>query len=293
MSFINKSANFSQANLLKSGIVKDLLTSYNKFYISQTNSSCCLGKTNYIVPNNSKKFYLLISHNSRIQKQENFNLLYFFTDSLTNETIQKNKLEKNILTDFFMEINNLFTKEYLIEGYLYTDTDSSNISNFHFLITDILFINGEIVNCDYTLRYALINEHFLPILQKLNRLNDHLTISIHPVFEESNGSIVKVFLKNFHFASQINSLEVISSFKKTRKILTDKNSIEEKIISKTNLSDIYNVTNSLTNNSEGILYVKSLKVSKELKNKFQNTQNDSIKLKCQFNTQFNKWEPLF
>jgi hypothetical protein len=293
MSFINKSANFSQANLLKSGLVKDLLTSYNKFYLSQTNSSCCLGKTNYIVPNNSKKFYLLISHNSRIQKQENFNLLYFFTDSITNEIIQKNKLEKNILTDFFMEINHIFTKEYLIEGYLYTDTDSSNISNFHFLISDILFINEQIVNCDYTLRHALINEHFLPILQKLNRLNDHLTISIHPVFEESNSSIIKVFLNNFHFASQINSLEVISSFKKTRKILTDKNTIEEKIISKTNLSDVYNVTNSLTNNPEGILYVKSLKISKELKNKFQNTQNDTIKLKCQFNTQFNKWEPLF
>lgn len=293
MSFINKSANFSQANLLKSGVVKDLLTSYNKFYLSQTNSSCCLGKKNYIVPNNSKKFYLLISHNSRIQKQENFNLLYFFTDLLTNEIIQKNNLEKNILTDFFMEINLLFTKEYLLEGYLYTDTDSSNISNFHFLITDILFINEEIVNCDYTMRYALINEHFLPILQKLNRLNDHLTISIHPVFEESNGSIVKVFLNNFHFASQINSLEVVSSFKKTRKILTGKNTIEEKTISKTNLSDVYNVTNLSTNNHEGILYVKSLKISKELRNKFQNTQNDTFKLKCQFNTQFNKWEPIF
>lgn len=291
MSFINKSVNYSQANLLKGGLVKDLLTSYNKFYLSQSTNNCCLGKTSFIIPNNSKKFYLLISHNSRIEKPENYNLLYFFTDSQTNKILEQNKLEKNVLTDFFMEIDGVFKKEYLLEGYLYTATNSSNISNFHFLITDILFVNGEIVNCDYSLRYALINEHFLPLMKKMNRLNDHLTISIHPVFEESkSSSIVKLFLNNFYFASQVNSFEVVKSFHKTRKSIIQKDSTEEKLITKTAQSDVYNVTNNSTNNNEGILYVKSIKISKQLKELL--FQKETIKIQCKFNIQFNKWEPL-
>jgi hypothetical protein len=294
MSFINKSVNYSQANLLKGGLVKDLLTSYNKFYLSQTSNNCCLGKTSYIIPNNSKKFHLLISHNSRIEKTENFNLLYFFTDSNTNKILQKNKLEKNVLTDFFMEIDLVFKNEYLVEGYLYTDTNnSSNISNYHFLITDILFINEHIVNCDYSLRHALINEHFFPLIHKLNRLNDHLTISIHPVFEESNSSIVKVFLDNFCFSSQLNSFETINSFKKIQKTLVNKNSIEEKLITKTQQSDVYSVTDITSNNNQGILYIKSIKISKQLKELFAKEKKDTYKIKCQFNIQFNKWEPLF
>lgn len=292
MSFIDKSANFSQANLLKTGLVKQLLNSYNKFYLSQTNSSCCLGKTSYIIPNNSKKFYLLISHNSRIEKTENFNLLYFFTDSQTTKILQENKLEKNISSEFFVEIDNIFKNEYLVEGYLYNGTNSSNISNYHYLITDILFINEQIVNCDYSLRHALINEHFLQLLQKTNRLNDHLTISIHPMFEESNTSIIPVFLNNFYFASQVNSFEIVRSFKKNRKIIQNKEKNEKKLITKTNQSDVYTVTDINTNNNCGILYVKSILISKELKNKFKNEKNDSIKINCKFNVQFNKWEPL-
>lgn len=292
MSFINKSVNYSQIDLLKTTVVKNLLSSYNKFFLSKLNSNCSLGQSSFVVPNNSKKFYLFISHNSRIEKTDNFNLLYFFTDNETNKLFEENKLEKNILSDFFMEIDLTFNCEYLVEGYLYSEGASSNISNYCFLITDILFIGEQIVDCDYGFRYSLINEHFLPIIHKLSRLNDHLTISIHPMFEESNTSIVKVFLDNFQFGSQVNSFETISNFKKTRKTIVNKVNIEEKLITKTNQSEVYSVSELKTNNNQGILYISSIKISKQMKKLF--TEKDIVcKLKCKFNTQFNKWEPIF
>ena len=290
MSFINKSVQFSQTDLLKTTIVRQLLTSYNKFFLSKTNS--CIGNVPFIIPNNSKKFYLFVTHNNRIDKTENYNLLYFFPDKETTKTLQVNKLEKNISTEFFMEIDLVFKSEYLLEGYLYTANNSSNISNYSFLITDILAINNEIVDCDYSLRYAIINEHFLSKVQNLSRLNDHLSISIHPIFEESNTSIIKIFMNNFRFSSQVNSFEIVNNFKKIRKPIENTISIDDKLITKTSQIDVYNVTDIKTNNNQGILYINSIKTSKIMKNLIQVNDNQYCKIKCKFNPQFNKWQPL-
>jgi hypothetical protein len=51
------------------------------------------------------------------------------------------------------------------------------------------------------------------------------------------------------------------------------------------------VFNSDTNNNEGILYVKGINESKQLKNMFKDKK--TIILKCSWNVTFSKWQPIF
>lgn len=297
MSFINKSVNYSQIELLKTKVLKGILSNYNKIIHEIRNSK--FNKESFVVPNNNKKFYLLITHNSNINKTDNYNVLYFFPDKVTVDYLSENKLQANKVSEFFIEIDYIFPFECLVEGYLYEADKSSNISNQCFLITDILSIkkNTEqehfVIKSDYSVRYSVINELFLELLPKMSCLNNHLSISIHPVFQEThtkNNSIVKVFMKNFIFHSQLTCIETISSFQKTRKIIDNSTLIENKIITKTDLSDVYTVRDVKSNNDQGILYVKTIEISKYLKKQFNST--NTITLPCQFNSHFNKWQPI-
>lgn len=298
MSFINKSVNYSQIELLKSNVLKDILFNYNQTMneIKQLKFK----RDSFIIPNNNKKFYLLITHNSKINKTDNYNILYFFPDKTTIQSANSNKLQANKVSEFFVEIDYLFPFECLVEGYLYEADKSSNISNNCFLITDILSIKKDneqqhlIVKSDYAMRYSIINELFLHLVPKMSCLNNHLTISIHPVFEEistKNNSIIKVFMKNFVFHAQLNCIETISFFQKKRSVIDNSSIIENKRIIKTTLSDVYEVRNINTNDNEGILYVKNMAISKYLKQQFQ-SQIEYISLPCQFNSHFNKWQPI-
>jgi hypothetical protein len=189
MSFINKSVNYSQIELLKTKVLKDILSEYNR-HIYKMNSSK-FNQQSFIVPNNNNKFYLLITHNSKINKTDNYNVLYFFPDKVSIDYMSQNKLQANKMSEFFVEIDYVFPFECLVEGYLYEADKSSNISNQSFLITDILSVkkqnhqNHFIVTSDFPVRYSLINELFLGLIPKISCLNNHLSISIHPVFEES------------------------------------------------------------------------------------------------------------
>ena len=55
-------------------------------------------------------------------------------------------------------------------------------------------------------------------------------------------------------------------------------------------SDVYNIYDVVTNNYQGILYIKGIKQSKEMKRLLLN--KDKIKLQCKFNNDFKKWEPV-
>jgi hypothetical protein len=53
------------------------------------------------------------------------------------------------------------------------------------------------------------------------------------------------------------------------------------------------VLNISSKESDGILYVKGIKESKKLKELFKKSETKYIKLTCEYNKSFNKWQPIF
>lgn len=286
MSFVSKCVNYSQCFVLKNKILQPLLKMYNDFLLKQKISSdnFCLNKDintgislEFIIPNNNIKYYLFITNKSKLEtSKEKYNTLYFFPDT-------NNKFDYK-LTDFYLEIDERFKKDYLLEGYLYKNSDDK----LFFLITDILIINNDVVIVDYNMRLTIINEIIIDI--NLCDLNNHMNINLHPVFQKENENLIKIFKDNFIFKSDICSIESINNFIKIRYL--DRNDLEntDKIIEIGKYSDVYNIYDKVTNNYQGILYIKGLKQSKTMKNLLLN--KNKIILKCKFNNNFKKWEPI-
>jgi hypothetical protein len=261
------------------------------------------------------------------KSNQKYDILYFFPDQynnhddlLENRSFHDDLLEKNRSSDFYLEIDSFFDDEVLLEGYLYKSDDK-----YEYLLTDILVRNKEIVNVSFELRYSLLNE----IIQKIGReklmyLNNHMTINIHPVFDDENQNLVKIFKNNFIYNSQIQCLEKVCNFIKRRYIdnkhidnkhiedkhnkhidnkhiedkhnkhIEDKHNkhIDNKHIEKGKYTDVYNVYNYETNNFEGILYIKGISESKKMKLLFNNTYI-KVKINCIWNRVFSKWQPIF
>lgn len=286
MSFVSKCVNYSQCFVLKNKILQPLLKMYNDFLLKQkiSNDNFCLNKDintgvscEFIIPNNNIKYYLFITNKSKLETtKEKYNTLYFFPDS-------NNKFDYQV-SDFYLEIDERFKQDYLLEGYLYKRYDNK----LSFLITDILFINNDVIVADYNMRLTIINEIIMDI--NLCDLNNHVSINLHPIFQKENDNLIKVFKNNFIFKSDICCIESINNFIKTRYL--DRNDLEatDKIIEVGKYTDVYNVYDTLTNNYRGILYVKGLKQSKAMKNLLLN--KNRIVLQCKFNNDFKKWEPI-
>lgn len=295
MSFINKSVNYSQTILLKSLLLAPLLNQYNDFMLHDKNveRSNLFNQIDYtIIPNNNKKFYLLVCKKSDIENcKEDYNLLYFFPSHKTETFFNDNKLIKTSISDFFLEIKNTFNNKYLFEGYLYSTSNGSE-----FLITDILFKDDTLVNCDYKLRYNILNEIIMPIQKNLKNLNNHLNINLHPIFNISNENMIKIFKSNFIHYDELTSLEYINNF--TKYLKDEKQEIQtnleqntkQKHILKTNYADVYDVYDTENGNANGILYIKGVKESKFMKDKFKN--ESKILLNCNYNSNFKKWQPI-
>lgn len=288
--FIISSVNYSETNILKTKYLSNILQLYNQEILDES-KKLVDNAQQYIIPNNNNKYYLLIVNKNDITPNNvntKYKICYFFPENSNNHN-----------SDFYVEIDNYKTdfpnSNYLFEGYLY------NLDNQkHFLISDILAVDSKIIKCDYSLRYSLIYK--LIGNQHLNNLNGHLNINIHSIFDLNIDSydfnvqtsqIYNIFKNNFVFKDEISCIEFINeiSLNKKKEILQTNNLNEEKVITKGKYIDVYNVFNIETNNIEGILYVKGLKESKYLQNLFTNI--DSIKLNCQFNNQFKKWQPIF
>lgn len=292
MSFINKSVNYSQTNLLKTNFLSKCLQKINQC-ISSTNNIPSMSY--HIIPNNGKKYYAYVTdaanaNNGSGNDKNKFNLLYLFPDEATLQHYKDNKKETNQIIDFYLEIDWRFTKECLFEGYLYKSDHLYN--RYTYLITDILFLGDSIVNYDYISRYTLLNETISSIPKTLRYLNDHLTIGIHPVFNSDNENIVKIFMKNFLFKEDIHSIEhVYSSF--TKKLFIQKENKQEedteKKIKRTQYPDVYEVYHDKTGNPEGILYVKGISDSKYIKSLFL-SETHSVQHVCKYNGIFDKWE---
>lgn len=297
MTFLNKSVNYSQTTLLKSSILAPLLKNYNEFLLQSKGSSVVLNQDvntgisyDYIIPNNNNKYYLLVTKKSQLeQTNTNYNILYFFPDSYQCNLV---KDENELSKDFYLEIDNTFKNDFLLEGYLYKQDDK-----YEYLLTDILVKNNNVINVAYELRMTLLNEILLEITrEKLKQLNNHMTINIHPIFDMENENLVSIFKKNFIYKNEICSIERISKFQKTRYIeqafiSTNKITSSTKNITTTNYTDVYNVYNYTSNNFEGILYIKGISQSKHMKELFK--QNKILHLECTYNTKFFKWQPDF
>ena len=272
--------------VLKNKILQPLLEMYNNFLLKQkiSNDNFCLNKdinsgisSEFIIANNNIKYYLFITNKSKLETtKDKYNTLYFFPD-VTTEFDKK-------LSDFYLEIDERFKSDYLFEGYLYKRFDNK----LSFLITDVLIINNDIVMTDYATRLTIINEIIMD--NYLNNLNNNVNINLHPVFKKENENLIKIFKDNFIFKSDICCIELINNFIKTRYI--NKLDLEEteKVIEIGKYSDVYNIYDVVTNNYQGILYIKGIKQSKEMKRLLLN--KDKIKLQCKFNNDFKKWEPV-
>ena len=180
-----------------------------------------------------------------------------------------------------MEINNTFSEQILLEGYLY-----KKLEKYEYLLTDILIKNNTVVDLDYQKRYKLLNSIFLQIKPLLKELNNCMTINLHTIFNLENN-FLNVFKNNFKYKNDICCIEQVSNFKKKSFVENRYLDIEKKYIEKGNFTDVYNVFNYQTNNKEGILYVKGIKESRYIKTLFSNC--DRVLLDCEYNNKFNKW----
>lgn len=294
--FITSSVNYSETHVLKAKYLSSILELYNHAILSESKKLLQNDQT-YIIPNNNNKYYLFIMNKSDITPNgmnSKYKILYFFPDIHSFNT--NDIVTKHFKSDFYVEIDNYKTTlngiNYLFEGYLY------GYDKRHFLITDVLAIDSKIIQCDYSLRYALI--HKLIGNQNLDNLNGHLNIGIHSVFDIDSrmqdvhihtSQLFNMFKHNFIYKEEISCLDYINltSLKKHKEILQENIKDEIKIITKSKYIDVYHVYNKITNNSEGLLYVKGLKESKLL----QSMNFETIELQCSFNHTFKKWAPKF
>lgn len=297
MSFINNSVNYSQTMDLKTKILSPLLNLYNNFLLNNSVNQNLLNKDintglslDYLIPNNNKKYYLLITSKRNFENvKDNYNILYFFPDQSSINAFQDNKIIKNSIDDFFLETDNKFSDEYLFEGYLYKKNDK-----YSYLLTDILIKNSKVIDLNYDLRYTLLNEIILSIPRgSLNELNNNMTINIHPVFNPANENLIKIFKNNFIFQNELCSVEKITNTNKQQIFETLIYNESQKFIEIGKYTDVYNVFNYTSNNYEGILYVRGIKESKSLIELFKKSAGSRILLNCTYNQNFTKWQPIF
>lgn len=294
MSFIQKSANYSQICKVKNDIVIPKLVKYNNVMTNkQKEMDFIPNDTPFkIFPNNNKKYYVYITHKQLIDhSKEAYNILYFFPDQDSVAFYKANKVVQHSLSDFFVEINKRFDKEILLEGYVYI---KDNVR--HFLCTDILMINDDVVTLDHDTRWAFLHEYiFFNKYGSLQQLNHHITFEMHPYVLSSNLGLLMVFKENFEHKQELVCQEHVFDNKKQRQIpsqfLETKEPCQKKI-KKTQMADVYQVYSMNMNNEEGILYVQGLVDSQYLKHKFNSCTSDHIVLDCVFDQTRNKWKPI-
>lgn len=306
MSFVTKSANYSETDLLKTKFLKDVCknvvsivenfpnTKIN-FYKDRTENG--EADDEIYIPNNNKKYFLFMIKKKLLSNcDNNWNVLYFFPDHKTLQFYNNDKLNINNLSDFYIETNfNIPNISYcLFEGYLYKRNDNHS----HYLITDILHLekpnntNFSVLSLNYNSRFSLINELFINHNElSVKNINNHIDIGIHQIFSKSKKNMINVFKNNFIYKNEICCIETVKKdyFNKVSYI-EPSNKTQEKWIERNLKSpDIYNVYDINTMNNQGILYIKGIKESKHMIN--LTTGHDKIKINCKWNNIFNKWQP--
>ena len=164
--FIASSVNYSETNMLKTKYLSHILELYNQEMLEESRKLVD-NVQQYIIPNNNKKYYLLIVNKNDITPNNinsKYKICYFFPENYDNTT-----------SDFFVEIDNYKTtfphSNYLFEGYLYNINDQK-----HFLISDILAVDSKIIKCDYFEHHIIIILH-----QELNTIPTYPQLCINHI----------------------------------------------------------------------------------------------------------------
>lgn len=295
LSFINKSVNYSQTVLLKSKLAA-ALCSYNDHILSQGDNASVTdvdsAMSYYVIPNNGQKYYMYTMKKKALENtSDNYNIVYFFPDAQTEQAASDVKTQRFAVSDFCLEMNGLFGKEYLFEGYMYKGEGDAFQ---HFMITDLLVEGGTVVQVDYALRHALCHEIVHSNMQNLKIINNHMTIGIHPVFRcgiDTSESMVEIFKNNFMYKDSLKAIERVKNFDKALTVYNKHSTeVQRKRLRRGRYADVYEVFDVSDGNRQGILYVKGVRESKLLKAKFE--VEDTVTLDCRYNSTFNKWEPV-
>lgn len=277
--FLNNSVDYCEEYMIKKTLYKYIET-YNMFiYNYNSNLNLSDKESNIIIPNNNKKYYLFIQ-----KKNSKNTILFFFPDLISKKYFNDCLLLKNTIDEFFIECDVIFDEStYLLEGYLY-ESDGMK----HFLISDIIFKGETLIESCYEQRFNIVKTIFYNKLSVMQNLNNLLCIGIHNYINEQ---LLPVFLNNFKWKDQIICIEFINNFEKSKKFLSKKNQNNDQVLKKvvkSKTSDIYHVYDIKTNNCEGLLYINSIKTSKYIASLFK--ESEELKLECNFNSYFQKWQ---
>jgi hypothetical protein len=275
MSFINKSVNYSQTNLLKAKL-KDDLIKYNEYYknnIKYEHKGSLPNNYHVLLTNNNKYYMYSIKRKELENCKEETYILYFFKKTGNGKE-----------SEFYMEVDDIFNSSYLFEGYIYNKDC--------FLISDILVESNRVIEESYSNRQCKLNNI---IKYEYKNINNLMNINIHPVFKKDTvnniDSLLNIFKNNFVYNKELVAIEEIYEYEKIIKFT--ENNIENSIkrIVKGKIIDVYNVINVDTGDAEGILYIKGLKESKYFNDVFYIKNMETIEIECEFNKKFYKWSP--
>ncbi len=240
---------------------------YNKF---TANNATALYEHNlgiqkeYFIHNNNNKFYCFID------VKHNYNLLFVFS-----------LLDGKISQDFFIKTARIFHKPILLEGYMYTSKEEQCRT---FSVTDLLVYNRSVASGYYNQRYKDLCELITPEIvdSVLTNMDNKVSITIHKVCETANSGKVDV---------ESPYIEHVRGFYKANKryLALPSTEVTVKVVSKGKFSDVYNVQDSATKNSEGLLYIKTISESKYLYNLFKTDPKPHL-LDCVFEPSHNKFK---
>lgn len=262
-------------------IKKQLALLLNKHYdFYQSN------KQNTILNHQTKDHYCInngMHYILYIQSNKTKNILYFYPTNITDKTILTNYK----ITDYFLEMNQVFTDNYILSGYLYGVEDINQITNYTYLVDDILFKNDEHITMDYEIRNTLASNLIMCNKQHLQNINCNINIDIHPVF--SNDKLINIFINNFKYKKSLKFIEnkTLNTLQKINNNNINNQKCENvkwmTIKKDSEFPDVYYTIDE--NGNESLLYINGLKQSKYL-----NTLKYPTQLECTFNNNFYKWE---
>ena len=283
MSFISKSVNYSQTQMLKTQLLWKALEQYNA---TKLFPKSFMQTVEYLIPNNNKKYYIYVTNKGNLeQRGDPFDVLYFFPDDLSVEYYKKTTTKPE-LSDFYIEMDRgVFNDNYLFEGYIYEDTMTSGLQVV--MLTDILVKGSNVIDLDYPLRHSLIVE----LTMGLGTLNNHTQLTVHPYVIGTNDCLLQVFKANFKYKCELVCVEHIVHSKKERYLQPSDTGVQSKWIKQGKYPDNYLVYNDATGAYEGILYIKGLAESRKMINHFNEHPTEKHKIECKFNMTFRKWQP--
>lgn len=249
----------------------------------------CGTEFEYILPNNGNKYYILIC------SVQNFKGLHAIHYSFLNKE-HISELQSNTPKEFSIELDIThplfkYCNGYLFEGYLYPNNDS--LKPYDYYISDILYTkkDGCMLSLPFELRYLAILNLFNDSYDSFSNID--LTLNIKPSNIFPKTSFTELVIENHSHKSKLKYIEYILNHlysKKNIPIHNTSNQDSSKLLVKTDKTEVIEVRNKDTNNYEGILYIKSTKISHYLRDKLKN--GESLILPCKFNPKFNKWEPV-